>query len=643
MLSIRNKTMIRCILNHPEGITGRQISERLKVSPKTVRNDLVAVNEWLGKYGCRISASKKTGYYIAEKDRGGILHCLEIQEAIENKLPCQTPKERKYAILDRILGRPGIGVYELADRLGVSEQTLYKDISALERSLKEYYGCSGIRMEDHRLFLRGSEYEIRRMVFCLIQQCIMSSDHVMDSCLYQLMRGIVNLDEIHTFHQYGWRYCKEHQIMAPDQVLHICTWTIFYCNVRREEGYFLEKEDKPFVPCDDLGRFLAYMNDTLFLELGDEDLTLLYHLLETLGFQRGQEPGQEVRRICGEFLELVKERYQLSFDSNEPLKENLCYHLDCMIRRMQLDCQLDNPLKEEIRRNYGFAYEAAMLLANIVYEHFHRYPREDEISLMAVYIQSSIQGGLTVVKAQLVYGSHMGYLHLLSRWLNQNFSGRLEICGICPQYLLEEECVQNQADLVLSTAPLKIRTGLPEMTLEGVPAGYEKEKLEKLIQEAVMLRISQQLTATAFSEAGILFFEGENTLEEMIGRCSKALEEEGSIKDSQSFTRGVMEREKVYPTHLANGCYMPHPLGNVAEKNCSCVGIARPGSNKKSGVSLIFVMALSRNVEKEFSKIYELVQLIADTPELIKKLQACQEKTEVIQQLCELMKHMKHR
>lgn len=643
MLSIRNKKIIECILSHPDGITGRQISERLKVSGKTVRNDLVAINEWMGKFGCRISASKKTGYYIAEEDRAGILYSLELQDAIENKRLYQTPRERRYAILDRILGRPGIGFYQLADKLLVSEQTLYKDISTLDRSLKEYYGCPGIRMEDHRLWLKGSEYELRRMVFCMIQQCIISSDNVMDSCMYQLLRGIVNLDEIDTFHQYGGRYCREHQIIVPDQVLHICTWTIFYCNVRREEGYLLEKEGSAFEPRDNLGEFLAYMNDTLFLELGDEDLNLLYHLLETLGFHRGQKPGKDVHRICREFLKAVKERYQLSFDGNERLKENLCYHLDCMIRRMQLDCQLDTPLKEEIRRNYGFAYEAAMLLANIVYEHFHRYPREDEISLMAVYIQSCLQEGFQIVKAQLVYGSHMGYLHLLSHWLTQNFSGRLEVCGICPQYILEEECKRNQADFVISTAPLKIHTGLPEMILEGVPAGYEKEKFEKLIQESMMQQISKRLFETAFSESGILFFEGENTLAEMIARCSETLEQEGCIQDSHSFLYAAMEREKVYPTHLANGCYMPHPLGNVAEKSCSCIGIARPGANKKSGVTIVFVMALSRNVEKEFSKLYELVQLIAETPERIRELQVCPDKTDVILLLSGLMKRLKHR
>ncbi len=627
------------ILDHPAGITGRQLSLRLDVSQKTVRNDLVAVNEWLGKFGCAIRASKKSGYYIAGEQKERVLGLLKVQSQVEKDRLPQTPVERRYAVLDRLLGHPGIELAGLAGELGVSEQTLYKDIASIDQAVKEYYGCPGLRSEEGRLWLMGTEYELRRLVFGIVRKCIMSSSSMMDSCLYQLMRGIVNLDEINTFHEYGRRYCVEHHLPVPDEVLYISTWTIFYTNVRREEGKFLEKRETAFSAENELGKFLRYMDESLFLELEDEDLALLYDLLDSLGFSRTSEPEAQVRDICQEFLGVIQENYQISFDKNEQLKENLRYHLDCMIRRIRLGCQLDNPLKGEIRRRYRFAYEAAMVLANIIYGRLGIYPREDEISLMALYIQSCIQQGTEAVRVQMVYGSRMGYGHLIRQWLEQNFSGRIKICGQCPQYLLKEECRKNEAELVISTTPLKVDTGLSQMVLDRIVSDEDKARLEKLIQECLARRGFEYLFHQVFSASRILLFDAGASLKAMVRACSERLEEEGWIPDGDVFFRAVMEREGVYPTLLSNGCYMPHPLENTAVRSCCCVGIAREGEGQ---VQVIFVMALGRNVEKEFSQIYEAVQKAAESREMIRRLRRAGEAGEALELLYSHMKNLKH-
>lgn len=640
MLSPRGKNIVEMILNHPAGITGRQLSLRLDVSQKTVRNDLVAVNEWLGKFGCAIHASKKSGYYIAGEQKERVLGLLKVQGQVEKDRLPQTPAERRYAVLDRVLGHPGIELAALAEALGVSEQTLYKDIAAIDRAVREYYGCPGLSSEEGHLYLRGTEYEIRRLVFGIVRKCIMSSSSMMDSCLYQLMRGIVNLDEINTFHEYGRKYCVEHRLAVPDEVLYISTWTIFYVNVRREEGKLLEKGGAAFEAQNELGKFLSYMNEALFLEMEDEDLALLYDLLDSLGFSGSSEPEAQVRDIFQEFLGVVGESYQISFDKNEQLKENLRYHLDCMIRRIRLDCQLDNPLKGEIRRRYRFAYEAAMVLANIVYSRLGIYPREDEISLMALYIQSCLQQGTEAVRAQMVCGSRMGYGHLVRQWLELNFSGRIKICGQCPQYLLREECGKNKAELVISMLPLKVDTGLPQMVLDRMVSDEDKERLEKLIRECMARRGFEYLFHQVFSASRILLFEDGASLEAMVRACSLRLNEEGWIKDGEGFFRAVMEREKVYPTLLSNGCYMPHPLENPAVRSCCCVGIAKKGEGK---VQVVFVMALGRNVEKEFSQIYEAVQKVAESQEILLKLRSAGEAGEALELLYSHMKRLKYR
>ena len=81
MLSIRHKTIVKSILGHPGGITGKQLSQLLRVSDKTIRNDIAEVNQWLREQGLCISASHKQGYFIEEKQKSQIIAGLRKQTA----------------------------------------------------------------------------------------------------------------------------------------------------------------------------------------------------------------------------------------------------------------------------------------------------------------------------------------------------------------------------------------------------------------------------------------------------------------------------------------------------------------------------------------------------------------------------------
>ena len=51
-------------MGHPGGVAGHQLSELLRVSGKTIRNDISDINRWMKEYEIRICASQKEGYYI---------------------------------------------------------------------------------------------------------------------------------------------------------------------------------------------------------------------------------------------------------------------------------------------------------------------------------------------------------------------------------------------------------------------------------------------------------------------------------------------------------------------------------------------------------------------------------------------------
>ena len=148
MLSIRQKTIVRYILGHPGGVAGHQLSELLRVSGKTIRNDISDINRWMKEYEIRICASQKEGYYIPEAYRNHMMSVLENQADPDIKWEIHTPQERRLAIMGRVLGHPGIRLDQIADRFCVSEQTLYKDFIHLKNTLSETCGFNQFVMKE---------------------------------------------------------------------------------------------------------------------------------------------------------------------------------------------------------------------------------------------------------------------------------------------------------------------------------------------------------------------------------------------------------------------------------------------------------------------------------------------------------------
>ncbi|MFR9256037.1 MAG: helix-turn-helix domain-containing protein [Merdibacter sp.] len=75
--------MITCILKHPKGIYAATIAEELRVSDRTVRNDIASINMVLINSQCMIQSSKRTGYFIMQENISRIRECLSLMDAVD--------------------------------------------------------------------------------------------------------------------------------------------------------------------------------------------------------------------------------------------------------------------------------------------------------------------------------------------------------------------------------------------------------------------------------------------------------------------------------------------------------------------------------------------------------------------------------
>ncbi len=599
MLSIRQKTILQSIFEHPEGISSRQLSELLRVSKKTIRNDVAAVNQWLKEAGCFVSASQKSGYFIEEENKNKINDILEELNQPEPSREVQTPQERRFAVLDRILGRPGTGIYMLAERLCVSEQTIYKDIAFLERMLEEDYDFRGLTVQNGRILMQAPEHEIRRMVFCMLTSRILESGQLMDNCLYNLMRGIVNLNEIHTFYQYVEDYCRKAGIVAADQLLYICTWVVFYTNVRREEAYFLDSQER-FERNDGLSEILRAMNQNFFLELEECDLELMYQYLQAAGFP-GSSPAcsQEGEALFLDMEEQLKDQFGISLAEEAEVRESFCRNLTYLLCRVRLRTQLGPEVFDRRREWPELIRQAVQLLCVLVQRRCGVSLKAGELDWIAEYLMAGAGGCRTRIRALILYGADEGRYYRVRRWIREQFRQEVVICGACPRYMAESAGRELLPDLLIATQPMDIRAELPKLMLSGALSEAEKRRMKDFFDDLSEKKRLAAMREFLVSRVQVRVLKGRMSLEDAAAKCWGDLAERGCVceKDREAYGSAMAADEG--SSRLSDKCWFYVPAERTAVQDGICICIASDPSGPVRAAAAAALMPWKGNKAKK--------------------------------------------
>ena len=125
----RQRNIIDILRDNNDWITGKRLSEMFNVSDRTVKTDILKINEEY--HQLLIIASRCYGYRIDEKifSRIGL-----VSEAL---IP-QTSEERCKWILKELLLNDDINLINLEDKIFVSGFSIENDIQKIKRNISDF-------------------------------------------------------------------------------------------------------------------------------------------------------------------------------------------------------------------------------------------------------------------------------------------------------------------------------------------------------------------------------------------------------------------------------------------------------------------------------------------------------------------------
>lgn len=620
MWTHRQARILEMICKNADGIKGTAIAEAIGVSARTVRNDIVQLNEALSKSGCAVSSSNASGYFLKAEHLPIAVSLVQSYEAAGSG---DEAADRRYRLAGEILFGGSQHLDDLADKLFVSPQTIYKDLQRLQKEL----GDETFLISRDMVSAGQGEEAVRRCFLLLLKEEAVRrftpertrlvevlGTHY-DAAGFKELTGLVR-DKF-----------LEQNLVLSDVSLFLVVWAVYFSAVRNRMGYRLPELERELRTDRKISGILRELMDVVE-GFREADIGFLDHFMWTLKlFDSGGEDADGVcRTVFDAFCEETRRAYGLDLMEDSDLARRLVDHIDYMLRRLREGYEMDNPGKGLIREKYAFAYEIAMLIVPIVFRCCGRYLIDGEVSYLAVYVEYYLEDASRAVRAVLASGFRASMTELARRWIVGRFPHRLEILDAVPLNQLNA-CLSGpgrEAELVISLAEAPKSCGLPVCVISELPGEEDQKRITEMMNKVLVGRRFEIAVKRRFSPSLVLVERETRTFPEVIHTLSQMLEREGNIEDSRAFADDVLEREVNYPTFLSGSFMIPHPLTAFASRSAVAAAILKkPVRHRDRNVRMIFLLAIEAKLDPQVSDLFQLFKLIAPDKNACDRLAAC--------------------
>ncbi|WP_077298479.1 BglG family transcription antiterminator [Virgibacillus pantothenticus] len=615
MFTDRQKEIIELIIKNPNGIFGAKLADKLNVSTRTVRNDIASINKALNVEACRILSSNKKGYYLLPKDMESITAFLDPVTNVQHQ-GYRNQEQRLYAILGKVLFQEEQDCFDLADELYVSEQTVFKDISKLKHLLETKYKIGPIAIVHNQIHFTAVEEEVRYLLFKMLKELILSDkpDYLTDVSF--LVNGHFDEKELELLKIKMKNYLASQKLVVDDKSFEMMVGAIYLTVIRNRFGYTIHSDAQSFFNRDVSSLLQELIKSGV--DIKEKDKTSLNRFFWSLKIPSSSASIEEnisitALTILNEFRREVLDKYSIDLKESVETMENLKVHIEYMLRRLDTNYELSNPIINDIKKRYPFAYEVAMLIVHIVYRYQKKYLADDEISYIAIYIEIFLRKNNIRLKTVVISDTSMGINDIIQNWLANNFRNHIDVTACLPLIALERYAENHQVDLIIATNILNIEQTIPCHVIERIPERSDYYSLTNTIHKIKNSNRYEKLILRMFSKEFVEIYEDPQlTFEELIENMAQKLKQYHRINDLEGYVKDVIQREENYPTTIGKHFMIPHPLSSFANKTMVHVAVLKkPIYHNGEKIKMVFLLAIENKMDDDVSTLFQFIQQLA--------------------------------
>ncbi|MGO1975724.1 BglG family transcription antiterminator [Brachybacterium tyrofermentans] len=621
-----------------EPVGAEDLSRRLGVSTRSVRSYVSRLNT---EHGREVVSSSRDGYAI---DLAALAAADDQRPAASRRV--LSPGERLASLLRSLLTADvGADVYELAEELRVSDSTLEADLTKCRALLSIHHLTLERRGPSVRIC--GTESAKRRLVRQIMTDAARSRTQFVSVRELAIESAEPSLL---TFREGLTRILSELGLLATETNQHAILAHVAVMVGRLRQGHGLETPDA--AAHDDALRREAALRIAALVEsafelllpagevdylvgLLDENTTPKdLSLLVTARVTADDDVDYValVRQIVGQ----VGENYLIDLD-NDRFIGFLSVHSRNLVRRAQRGQAAHIPIGQSIKDTHPLIYEVGIFIARRLELALGIEIRADEIGLISFHVGAhfeSVYAREQRVRIALISPTYLDLQDSARALLQSAIAGvgEIELVAVDEAELTTD---LPGPDLLVSTVPLM---GLPQtldrpvVQLSALPGAEDLERVRGVVLEIAQTKRRARVGSTLVNLIEPQFFldltastaasaTSATSREDVLAQMSEALMSAGVV--DADFHRGVLEREAMASTSLGSGVAIPHSM--IMGAHASSIAIHVPSEPIDWGgdpVSLVAMMAFSKDSREEFGELFESVIRVLSKPRNVELLAA---------------------
>lgn len=460
-LSLRQRQLIHFLQLRTTYTTGEELAEHLHVSSRTIRHDIIEINDSLKNTSICILSKRRWGYLLkadCEKELKQLLHMTTSFLSKEERV--------RHLAFRLCLAESNLNLYDFEEEMFVSRTTLEHDLKELRASFtqKDPY----IKLIRNKTFISFEENERKKRYILnhlLSDHWNYSSTGTMYSENFYLDAKILRL----IIQETNYYLAKYHIIVEDINMIKLnLAIAIMYYRIISNHPV-TEKMELTYVDSEILHPANCLLNSLekkLNCSFGTEDRKDIYLIIscarlldaKKLTFKTvDQYFDPSILKLTDAYIKQIQQNFHIDFSANEDFYITILQHF----RYLSLPLYYFNEISLQVnavRSNILIELEIAYSVQELAHSYYQRYLNETEILYLAFCIAGALRYyNYTVPKQKTVVMCH---LNLPSIWdlkyrILDKFKDYLEITELLPIHM-KDTFDFSDTDLILNTSGKEI-------------------------------------------------------------------------------------------------------------------------------------------------------------------------------------------
>ncbi|EGJ27505.1 BglG family transcription antiterminator [Streptococcus porcinus] len=643
MLGQKEKLILQYLYqNRGSFVTSKELSKHLACSDRTVRTYIKSLISFIEQEkGLQIVSKQGHGYQLELENEADYLNIVSenhIQVGTEN---IDINDRHNFIINKLIFEQEEILFEDLMDQLYVSRSTLSSDFKKIRHELAHY----DLKIESRAnkgVYVSGAEHDKRHFIMDYffsgyflknIHQYIGDDFFKLPISFEELT--IIVLDECRS------RYLKLSDFVIQNLIVHIAL-----AIKRVNDGFKISqlnidqlKFKSEILVATNILRRLEQVTGTDF---PDEEINYIALHLISESIHAENSDSLDYISLRQDLLDATTEidhSYGYQFSQDFTFIEGLLKHLEVLLERVRNKVRLDNPLLDDIQRQYKEAFLISRSLMSKM-NYFKDFDlSDDEIAYVTLHLLAGIERFYQNNKLNTLVICATGYgsAQMLRMRLENELGRQINIVNLVGYYDLTDERLEG-IDLIISTIDLSnLVFSVPVLTTSVFLKDDEVQMIKNQLAEIDCKHYRSSQNNTTMTDVKVFddYFSKdyfmvcqEGDKETVLRQLITLLNTKGDDQYRLSMKELIARRESMSTVIFDQDIAVPHPIKAIDKQGKIGVAIIPTGIYWEEGfeaVKLVFLVSPSIYKNDGLAEMTRLLVSLTECTQTKEKLIACQD------------------